>query len=61
MSQKWRRSRFCGTNACVEIAELPESFLVRDSKEQGSAVLQFSRREWGVFVTGLKAGLFDNQ
>jgi Domain of unknown function (DUF397) len=58
----WRKSSASSANgACVEVARLgTTSIAARDSKQgtQG-AVLQFSAREWGEFMGGLKAGDYD--
>ncbi|WP_033340931.1 DUF397 domain-containing protein [Catenuloplanes japonicus] len=52
----WRRSTRCGSNACVEIAKVGKSYLVRDSKDLGQAPLRFSPRVWRAFVAGLSTG-----
>ena len=30
---QWQRSSYCGTNACVEVAQVSGQFMVRDSKK----------------------------
>jgi hypothetical protein len=57
----WRRSEFCGTSACVEVAQDADAFLVRDSKNPAGSVLAFNREEWTAFVAGVRAGNFDFQ
>jgi hypothetical protein len=56
----WRRSTWCSTQSCVEVADLPDgSVAVRDSKSAESGVaLIFSTDEWTSFVSGVKAGEF---
>lgn len=54
----WRRSSFCGTGACVEVAKTNQNFLVRDSKDPNSPVLTFTPDEWTAFVSGVTAGDF---
>lgn len=40
---------------CVEVADLPSSHLVRDSKlGPASPVLSFTVTEWSAFITSLK-------
>jgi len=56
--REWRRSRHCGTNACVEVAKVGDRFLVRDSKNPDAAPLDFSAEEWSAFVAGVKEGDF---
>lgn len=55
----WRRSRQCGSGACVEVAESGGSYLVRDSKNPTGPVLAFTRAEWDAFQAGVRAGDFD--
>jgi hypothetical protein len=57
--QDWRKSSFCGTNACVEVAASAESYLVRDSKNPAGPVLQFTADEWSAFIAGAAAGEFN--
>jgi hypothetical protein len=54
----WRKSRFCGSGACVEVAKADGSYLVRDSKVSQSPVLTFTESEWDAFARGLRAGDF---
>ena len=58
-STNWRKSDFCGTASCVEVAQQVDSFLVRDSKNPNGTVLSFDRAEWDAFVAGVRAGNFD--
>jgi hypothetical protein len=54
----WRKSSFCGSSACVEVAELDGAFLVRDSKTEDGPILTFTAEEWSAFVAGVQAGEF---
>jgi predicted secreted Zn-dependent protease len=54
----WRRSRRCATGACVEVAQTPDRFLVRDSKNLDATPITFTREQWTAFVAGVKAGDF---
>ena len=56
----WRRSTWCSTQSCVEVADLPDGGVaVRDSKSPESGVaLIFNAGEWMSFVSGVKAGEF---
>ena len=51
----WHRSMRCSTGACVEIARGTDSYLVRDSKQIGGAILSFGRAEWAEFIRAVKA------
>ncbi|HEX9064222.1 MAG TPA: DUF397 domain-containing protein [Streptosporangiaceae bacterium] len=55
----WRKSGFCQSGECVEVAALDEAVLVRDSKHPGH-VLTYSSDEFRAFVLGVKAGEFDD-
>jgi hypothetical protein len=57
---QWRRASRCGTNACVEVAEIDGSRFLRDAKDPNGAVLAFSPAEWAAFLSAAKAGEFDN-
>jgi len=55
---QWRRSTRCGTNACVEVAKVGKSYLVRDSKHPHGPVLEFDAAEWDAFAAAMTAGEF---
>lgn len=54
----WRRSTFCGSGACIEVAKVDESYMLRDSKDPEGPVLRFTAAEWDAFVAGVRAGEF---
>jgi Domain of unknown function (DUF397) len=57
----FRRSSFCGSVGCVEVAVLPGGeIVVRDSKDESpvAPVLRFTNAEWDAFVSGVLAGEF---
>jgi uncharacterized protein DUF397 len=54
----WKKSSRCSGNACVEVAKVEDSYLIRDSKRPDSAPLSFTRDEWIAFVQGVHAGEF---
>ncbi|MFI6760550.1 DUF397 domain-containing protein [Micromonospora sp. NPDC050417] len=52
----WRKSSRSGSDTnCVEIAELPQTIAVRDSKDPDGPVLTFVRSAWTSFVTDIHA------
>ena len=56
----WRKSSHNnGQGQCVEVARLGTAVAVRDSKNPTGAVLVFTPAEWTAFLTGAKAGEFD--
>ena len=55
----WRRSSYCSTGACVEIAQVSGQFMLRDSKNPDTTPFVFSREEWATFIQGVRAGEFD--
>ena len=57
---QWRKSsRSSNQGQCVEVADLPGSTAVRDSKNPTGPVLVFPRAEWSTFTAGVRAGEFD--
>jgi hypothetical protein len=59
----FRKSSFCKTDTpmCVEVDLDGATVHVRDSKEIDGSVLTFTREEWRAFITGVRAGEFDNE
>jgi len=57
----WRKSKACANNACIEIAELPQSFFVRDSKNATGSVLTFNRADWGTFIAGVRTDALEHR
>ena len=57
-SPDWRRSTRCSSGACVEVANVGETFVFRDSKDPSGPVLTFTKDEWDAFVAGVRAGDF---
>ncbi len=56
----WQKSSYCSEqNGCVEVAQVGDSYAVRDRKNPQTAVLVFDRAEWMAFINGVKAGEFD--
>ena len=57
---KWRLSSYTRQgNSCVEVAVLPHGIAVRDSKDPGGPVLDFTPAEWRAFIAGVRDGEFD--
>jgi Domain of unknown function (DUF397) len=54
----WRRTSFSSSNGqnCVEVAALPLSVAVRDSKNPDGPKLTFTPAKWRAFTNGVKAG-----
>lgn len=53
----WRKSGRSGPQGnCVEVGAGPGSVRVRDSKDPGSAVLEFDRRVWARFLAAVRDG-----
>ena len=55
----WRRSRYCESAECVEVAATAGYISMRDSKDPDRRVLRFTAGEWAAFVAGVRAGEFD--
>lgn len=58
---RFRRSSFCGSGGCVEIAAdaRDDSVLIKDAKVVDGPVQRYTPAEWDAFVAGVKAGEFD--
>ena len=54
----WVKSSLSFANGnCVEVAELPGSWIgIRDSRDPGGPVLRFTRAEWAAFLGGARRG-----
>lgn len=52
---KWQKSTRSGENGgdCVEVAAIPGTVAVRDSKDPAGPVLTFDPAAWTTFLTGL--------
>jgi hypothetical protein len=57
----WVKSSLSFSNGnCVEVASLPDGGIgVRNSRDAGGAVLQFTPDEWHAFLGGVRNGEFD--
>ena len=56
----WRRSSFCASGECVEIAARDGMVLVRDSKAPLAGTLSFNADEFRTFVRAVVAGEFND-
>jgi hypothetical protein len=54
----WRKSTYSNGSGgnCVEVADLPNSRAVRDSKHPDGPILSFTRDAWRAFIQGIEAG-----
>lgn len=53
---RWSRSSQCDAGACVEIAQLGESIMLRNSRHPEGPVLTVAKSRWTVFVARMKDG-----
>jgi hypothetical protein len=62
----WRKASFCASSECVEVAQRNDMIVLRSSNgPRGISVgpcrqVQYTPKEWGAFVRGVKAGEFDD-
>ncbi|ROO59302.1 uncharacterized protein DUF397 [Micromonospora sp. Llam0] len=54
----WRKSSRSDNNggACIEVANMPHTTAVRDSKDQAGPTLAFTTPTWARFIDSIKAG-----
>ncbi len=52
----WHKSSYSGPNGggCVEVAALPDTIMVRDSKNAEGPALRFAPDAWRAFTDSLK-------
>ena len=61
----WRKTSFCASNECVEVARLNGMIVLRSTNgprgiSMGARRVQYTAEEWRSFVLGVKAGEFDD-
>ena len=59
LDPSWTKSTFCGSGACVEVADTGHKILVRDGKNPDGPHLSFPVGAWDEFIAGVTAGQFD--
>jgi hypothetical protein len=55
----WRKASFCAAGECVEMARQGGLVALRNSKNPG-LMLRYTTATWLSFVSGIKAGEFDD-
>jgi hypothetical protein len=55
----WRRSTYCGSEGCIEVAILDDKAYVRSSKDAAGAYMVFDIEEWRNFLAGVRDHQFD--
>jgi Domain of unknown function (DUF397) len=59
--QIWRKSTYSNPNGnCVELAEWGSEIAIRNSRHPSAAMLIYTRAELRAFISGAKAGEFDD-
>jgi hypothetical protein len=56
---EWRRSTYCGSDDCIEVAILDDRAYVRSSKGAEGAYMVFDKEEWRNFLAGVRDHQFD--
>ena len=53
----WRKSTYSGGNGgnCVEVANIPRTIAIRDSKNPEGSTLTVSSEDWRAFTDSVKA------
>jgi hypothetical protein len=53
----WKKPSYSTAQGnCVEVSQLRDGIIVRDSKNPSGPVLRFSADDWQAFVASVKAG-----
>lgn len=55
---RWHRSTFCDSGACVEVMTEADAVQVRNSADPGFPLV-FTKDEWNAFIAGVLEGEFD--
>ena len=50
---RWQRSTFCSGGQCVEVAQVGDQILLRDSKNPDQEPIRFGRDQWAAFCEQL--------
>jgi hypothetical protein len=54
-SLQWRVSSRCNNGDCIEVAALsPDTICVRDTKNPGGPILEFTAAEWTAFIENIQ-------
>jgi hypothetical protein len=57
LGRSWRKSSYSQSSSnCVEVAGLPGTVAVRDTKDPHGLALAFSQRDWRAFTHRVKTG-----
>ena len=59
-TKSWRKSTFCASDTCVEVATDGDLVLMRDGKDTGQSPLGFDRAAWAQFVAEVKDGRYSS-
>ena len=56
----WRKSSFTDNGECVELAEVDDAVMVRNSNHPARGTVRFTRAQLAAWIVGIKAGEFDD-
>jgi predicted secreted Zn-dependent protease len=56
----WHTALSCDGGACVQVAADRDIILIRNSRQPGGPLLEYTPQEWHEFVSGIKKGDFDD-
>jgi hypothetical protein len=59
MMPAFRTASYCASNECVEVGQLADMVVLRDSAQPQGTLLHYQAGDWGVFVRRIKAGRLD--
>lgn len=56
----WRKSSYSNNGQCVEVTDVGDGVLVRNSNHPDRGTLALTRGEFAAWLAGVKAGEFDD-
>jgi Domain of unknown function (DUF397) len=56
----WRTASLCTGGECIEVAQVDDLIMLRDSLQPRGDILHWTVQEWRSFIVGIRAGKFDD-
>jgi Domain of unknown function (DUF397) len=56
----FRRSSFCASGECIEVARRDYTITLRDSTQPRGTMLHYASSDWASFIRNIKSGKLDS-